>query len=400
MALKNEEESTVRNSETTLRAALIAASLAGILFVGELVFRLGIAAKISFFRVPDQYADELSDDDYWKLHQLWVREGGSTGTGAVDPLLGWAPRKTPRNPLGVITESAAYVPDFAGRVILCFGDSFMAGAQQLPIADRLPQQLAAVLPQYEVYNFGVGGYGVDQILLRFRTVHPQFAQAVVVIGILTRDLDRSVLTYRGAPKPYFVLEDDRLVLREPAADPSRFLLEHPPSIHSYFLSFLSTRTWRLVETVYGDHIKRRSAKIAINARIIEEMVGEARAHRLEPIFVIFYVNQELHVTSWRERLIKDALSNVSARYVDSKKLFLEASGSERKSTRRFYLLPGNGHPNGAGYQLLATELAKVIVESETRRNSEVGNQAGLGARLPEPILDATSDGAVHSPRGG
>ena len=124
-----------------------------------------------------------------------------------------------------------------------------------------------------------------------------------------------------------------------------------------------------MERVHGDQVKRRDEKEAINRRILEEMVHEARRSGLEPIFVLFYVNAELQMESWRERLLKDVLGDLGVRYVDSKRIFLAASTCQGRalSPRRFYFLPGNGHVNGEGYRLIASELAGLLRSSGDSR---------------------------------
>jgi len=158
-----------RRSPIRLGLGLLAVLLVTALF-GELLLRAGIAAGVERLRRPDLYADPRGDDDFWLLQHRWKLKEAPTG-GYVHPTLGWAPRKTADNPLGII-RPGSYTPDLDGDVILFVGDSFVASPG--PVAHRLPQQLDALLPEYTVCNYGVGGYGVDQILLRFQDAHPPF----------------------------------------------------------------------------------------------------------------------------------------------------------------------------------------------------------------------------------
>ena len=80
------------------------------------------------------------------------------------------------------------------------------------MADKIPQQLQSLLPDKTVYNFGVAGYGLDQIYLRFKQSHDHFKKPVVIIGILTVDMDRCVMKNRSRPKPYFLIKENELVL--------------------------------------------------------------------------------------------------------------------------------------------------------------------------------------------
>jgi hypothetical protein len=75
--------------------------------------------------------------------------------------------------------------------------------------------------QADVYNFGVGAYGPDQALLRYRATAPHLKTPFVALGFLLENVNRVVNRYRrfyypptGIPltKPRFVLRDGRLVL--------------------------------------------------------------------------------------------------------------------------------------------------------------------------------------------
>ncbi|HET6203767.1 MAG TPA: hypothetical protein VFI25_13305 [Planctomycetota bacterium] len=144
------------------------------------------------------------------------------GTGIFDPELGWTNRPSSRSPNGRETIDAlgARGPRAYARVkpegvlrLLCFGDSFTFGAE---VADpeAWPSQLEAIDPRIEAVNFGVGGYGTDQALLRFRREGRDLGADAVLIGFLLENVGRNVNRYRPlyypatavpAAKPRFVL---------------------------------------------------------------------------------------------------------------------------------------------------------------------------------------------------
>jgi hypothetical protein len=139
--------------------------------VGELFIRSAIYLDVELFRQPPLYGGWLDDDVHWKLRYQWGKSGEELEGGGfvTDPVLGWAPEKSSQNPLGILAGEP-YEPDFGANTVLFFGDSYVYGMSSTPIDQRVPQQLDRLLSDYTVYNYGVVGYGVDQIFLRFRRI--------------------------------------------------------------------------------------------------------------------------------------------------------------------------------------------------------------------------------------
>lgn len=125
-----------------------------------------------------------------------------------------------------------------------FGDSFTHGDD---VAD--PQtwqaQLEASDPRYEILNFGVPSYGLDQAFLRYQREGPAYTPDIVVIGFLSENLYRTVNRFRpfyrpptGVPlsKPRFVLRGGKLALLAnplPSLDDYQRLLDDPvPSLEA------------------------------------------------------------------------------------------------------------------------------------------------------------------------
>lgn len=105
--------------------------------------------------------------------------------------------------------------------VTCYGDSFTFGTE---VEDRAtwPARLAVHGDgRYEVLNLGVGGWGTDQALLRFRDERDALAADVVLMGLLSENIGRNVNRLRvlysprtATPlvKPRFILADGELEL--------------------------------------------------------------------------------------------------------------------------------------------------------------------------------------------
>lgn len=174
------------------------------------------------------------------LQSIWYQQ--------IDPLLGWinaAGRSylhytQNRTGLRARREYAPEPPAGTLRVA-AFGDSFVHGDEVGD--DHVWSRLIEVArPDFEVLNFGVSGYGVDQAFLRYRRDGVPFRPHVVLIGFFADDLARNVSVFRPflAPgtghqmtKPRFELVDGQLVeIANPlrTLDDYRRLLDDPEAV--------------------------------------------------------------------------------------------------------------------------------------------------------------------------
>lgn len=281
-----------------IRDATIILAISLLLTEGVLRLALSDMFSVERLRNPSLYAAPLADDDYFKLKYRWnipnrPRVNPRVTLRQFDPLLGWRPQESAANPLGLI-EQTPYAADPNRPTILFFGDSYVAGKTKLP--DKMPQILDRAIPSYRVYNYGVAGYGVGQIYLRFRQTRGEFRDPVILLGILTRDLDRSVLAFRGAPKPQFVVKHGELEMENlPLADDiDGWLRNHPVRIRSYLAAYLEqvarrqTGEMQVIHRLLASPDQYRRAEIeAVNTKILEAAVAESKRRGLRFMFVIF-----------------------------------------------------------------------------------------------------------------
>ncbi len=135
-----------------------------------------------------------------------------------DPVLGWPPPG--KRGQGEVDRSGSRLspafPDPAAKsCVAVFGDSYTWGDEVGP-ADAYPNVLAQDLG-CRVSNFGVGGYGSDQALLRYEQVKPD--APVVVLGHFSENIIRNVNEERGfltnqpfGLKPRFIVRQGALEL--------------------------------------------------------------------------------------------------------------------------------------------------------------------------------------------
>jgi lysophospholipase L1-like esterase len=105
--------------------------------------------------------------------------------------------------------------------LLLFGDSFTAG-DGVANKYRYSDLMETLLPDVEVYNFGLPGTGTDQHYLVWREVAKRFDHDAVVIAVQVENIRRVAARYRLSKtaagedvlfaKPYFELADGELTL--------------------------------------------------------------------------------------------------------------------------------------------------------------------------------------------
>ena len=180
-------------------------------------------------------------------------EGGAAPSYVrSDPALGWTHRAGGRSrgglyqadTAGLRVERAGTTVTRAGRVgtarIAVFGDSFVHG-DEVAFPDTWAATLETALDAdrpTEVLNFGVGGYGTDQALLRWRTLGHHYTPDLVLVGLQPENVNRNLNLVRalylpttGIPfsKPRFVLRDGALTaVNLPAIAPAQLPAPAPP----------------------------------------------------------------------------------------------------------------------------------------------------------------------------
>lgn len=145
----------------------------------------------------------------------------------VDSFTGWsiAPNKTYRgyrsNSQGLRgNEDYSTVPPSDRIRIATFGDSFTHG-DQVENHETWQYYMERANPEFQVLNFGVPGYGTDQAFLRYQSMGKKFNADVVLIGLMSENIERHVNVYRPfydsgtslpLAKPRFTVVDEKLTL--------------------------------------------------------------------------------------------------------------------------------------------------------------------------------------------
>jgi len=315
-----------------MRRAALGLAFALFLFA---ILEAGSAAAL--FLLEHRYGIVYSGTQRFALleHQRYALEAVLAGRAhytAYDSELGWSILPNGRselyraNSMGIRGDREyASAPAPGVLRVTAFGDSFTHGTD-VANEDTWEAIIESMSPSTEVLNFGVGAYGLDQALLRYRRDGRGLHAQVVLIGFLSENINRSVSVFRpfyvhrtGAPfaKPRFRLEHGKLVL-EPnpmhALGDYRALLDGKPGLverlgrfdffyqrgyRHYPADFLFSA--RLAYTAYervllqgpyrqtpgGRVFNERSEAYKVTERLFDTFYAEVEAEGAVPVIVLF-----------------------------------------------------------------------------------------------------------------
>jgi hypothetical protein len=223
-----------------------------------------------------------------------------------DPQLGWVPmpdKSGPNRPLttgayGTRMPSSVIAP-LKQHAILMVGDSFGLGSE-VADAETWPAQLQALIEK-DVINAGVAGYGLDQIVLRSEILVPMLLPETLLVE-MRMGYGVSVVrlaTANGAPKPYFLIENGKLVLHNSPVPP---FTEKSADIgtlravlgHSYLVQFIMTRLnllqWWM--TVGSTIVNSDSDALEISCVLIKRLGQLRDRYHAKIVFVLQYSGDE------------------------------------------------------------------------------------------------------------
>ncbi len=195
------------------------------------------------------------------FHQLlpdWDRIGVGGQPLGYDyhPELGWAPVPNRQNAFTGIhpwkaTNNSRGLRDSEPALdarpgLLVLGDSCVWGCD-VDASERLTEKLGARHPEWQVYNFGVVGYGTDQEYLLLQRHMAEYHPQVVFLVICTQNDEHDNCSNGGGLaiyKPYFIAGPKGLQVRGvpvPLSDRAFYL--HHPWLSKVYLARLVMRAW-------------------------------------------------------------------------------------------------------------------------------------------------------------
>jgi hypothetical protein len=220
--------------------------------------------------------------------------------GKYDSEVGWIPEsQAPGDelfPYGIRPNGPGRVwqVETARRpLVLAVGDSFTWG-DDVPPGDSMPARLEQECG-WAVLNAGVGGYGLDQIVLRAEQLAPKLKPDVVLVSYIEDDLRRALFRFRsGTPKPYFEVENGGVVLRNYPVPPWKHRpneIRRPQEAwwrHSYAVTWLLIRLFpdRILEGTTASMAAPATAELRPIVTEIFRRLDRLAAELDVPVFVV------------------------------------------------------------------------------------------------------------------
>lgn len=283
-----------RSSNTTTRSwrknILFAAATLGLLFlILEIVARLILSSNAIFSRIQG------NDDTSWRLRWVYRHQPDNEIYYEFDvyhPTRGWAlqPNLRNRRYMGGArlssnsrglrgTKEYAYGKRLQGVRIVALGDSFTFG-EEVSDHETFPARLERLLPNTEVLNMGVHGYGHDQMLITWREEGRRYEPDIVLVGFVYYDMERNLLAFRDYAKPRFTIQGDRLRLTHSPVPLPEELLQR-----EFFQSkLLDLFTIAYHHVAWRMGINERKMQ-ALSIAILDQLIHEICEAGAEPLFV-------------------------------------------------------------------------------------------------------------------
>lgn len=252
-----------------------------------------------------------TDETSWRLRWLRSRDGDGAVTrlsfDSHHPLRGWtlAPglrdlpvfggKKLSSNSRGLRGAREVAEGETPGVLrIALFGDSFTFGEEvgdEETFGWQMERLLAGSGTPAEVLNFGIHGYGHDQMLLYLRETLPLYRPDVVLLGYVSDDSLRNLTGFRDFAKPRFRLAGGRLEL-EGVPVPATSALAAREAWRSRFFDLLKMAGERLAWR-FGD----RAAEVdRLTDALLSEIARESRAAGAKPAIALLPAFGELGAT--------------------------------------------------------------------------------------------------------
>ena len=337
-----------------------------------------------------------------------------------DPLLGWTvgpgrldaegPYSSSAEGIRAPDRNSSFPRDVGKLDIALVGDSFTFG-EEVPYEESYGYHLEQMLgAPFRVLNFGVPGYGLSQMFLRYNKDVRAWNPKISIFGFISGDLRRTLWAYPflGSPrwgnpysKPRFILREEGLTNINTPTLPSESIFsvesiselpfiqyqkEYDPSEwerHFYHRSYLIRLLLSWPDSSHDERDETFEETLrSINASLLQAFVIAAKQAGSIPLLLYLPVEDELNGPS-RQPLAKQVLNQTGLAYVDPTPCLLEINPSDR-------FAPGNGHYASQGNRAIAKCLLPVI--------QRVLKEHAADERTVEATTSAHSTGGTFSQR--
>ena len=378
-------------------ACVVYLSMEGLCYLGLIVLR---TRGTEYHPFPSGLSQEQKS-----FLETRLKDSGTLS--GLHPVLGWSPKPlTDTQEVKINSQGIRSEHDFSQNVpphvvrVSAFGDSFTFGSD-ITNDDTWELQLEEQDPRFQVLNFGVGAYGLDQAYLRYLQDGVHFHSDIVIIGFMSENIYRNLNVFRPFysssykvlyTKPRFSVENGNLILfKNPLAtreDYARFLADDETVLkeigsNDYYYqmgylagpmdSFPSVRLFKIAARSLKWHLNpvvTREGSYAVTSegfrlttRLLEAFYCAALQHESLPVIVIYPALPDLkrhhrHQPKIYEPLLEHLHMN-GFRYLD----VLDAFVAYDPHVPRDQLTVGSsGHYTRLGNKIVASYLQSYLMK--------------------------------------
>ncbi|PWB73270.1 MAG: hypothetical protein C3F15_10035 [Holophagae bacterium] len=350
------------------RASIIGRLLRGLLAVAVVFATLEASARLVLSRDVISERVRGTSSAAWRLDWINRHRDGVEIYYSFDvyhPTRGWAlkpdlrdadpygPGSLNSNSAGMrgVREFSTEPADGMTRIVL-LGDSFAFG-EEVADSETFAHRLQELLPQVEVLNLGVHGYGHDQMLVYLREEGLRYHPDIVLLGFVQDDMQRNMLSFRDYAKPRFELADGALELRSsPVPAPDEVVAGE-----RYRSRFLDLVDMVGQAALWRSGVNQRRME-AVTAALLDEIAEASAAGGAATAFFYLPHSEELtnpDLTLDAERFFTDYCDERDA-------LCLNLRPTFRQRMAHGFAVKTPGHWQESGHQLVAEALAVFLAE--------------------------------------
>lgn len=241
------------------------------------------------------YADPYVDDQFWRLRWKFNPNASLDRPPRHHPRLGWHSRQIDPETFRHSETSAVG----ARRPVLLYGASYAACVTAPEDSFGGLLERSDLSSEFGLVNYGVGGYGIDQVYLLMRETLPLFDgdNPVVVVGsVADADYSRAALDFRIRPKPHLRVVDGELTEGPPVHESiSDFMEKDGMRVWSYAwrnLLYTSGLPAKLRDRLTGVAHRRRAKDELVEA-IVVAIRDELAGRGLDYYFLLFISSRAL-----------------------------------------------------------------------------------------------------------
>jgi len=300
-------------------------------------------------------------------------DGDDLGVDQPDPLLGWAPvpnlarrravlgsfdvtiHTTGDGLRGVAGVARERTP---GRTrVAVFGCSQTFGAE-VEDTETYSTRLQDLLADTVVLNFGVHGYGTDQMLLRYERDGVPFRPDVVVVGFAYYHVQRNLDDFRFFAKPRFVAVEGALRLTGvPIPTPDAYAAATVTPRPSVLLdqSVLLRWGWQtLLRLEERRQYSPASSGWALTRALLDRCAREAQENGAR--FVLANLEDD---SPQLEPVLATVAREDGAIFVNAGRTLGDLRGQGER-----FRVPGNPHWGPEGHAMIAADLARALCQQD------------------------------------